>query len=89
LPPVTEDREISQTAASNAAGKPSDGGGFGEQQCIVDRIDDSGKRSSAFSAFEPVAFKAALVDNWGAAPRERELRIAVRARDHLGVRCFW
>lgn len=68
---------------------PKSRGDFGQQQGIVGRIDDAGKRRLALLAREAVDLEAALVDVTSVAAGERELRIALRARDQLGVSCPW
>src|SRR5579863_7752668 len=51
---------------------------FGEQERVVGRIDDSGKRSTAFLAIEPIAFKAAGIDIGIRAAAEVEACMALR-----------
>jgi hypothetical protein len=56
---------------------------FREQQCVVEGIDDAGKRGAAFLAFEAVAFKSACVYVRRAVAMKREPRVASGASDDL------
>ena len=61
------------------------GGHFGDQQRVVERIDDAGQRCSAFLAGEGVALEAAGVDDGILAAAKREARTAAGTRDRLSA----
>ncbi len=56
---------------------------FREQQCVVEGIDDAGKRDAAFLAFDAVALESASVDPGSAASIEHQLRGALRAPNEV------
>jgi len=64
------------------------GGHFGDQQSVVERIDDAGQRCSAFLAGEGVALEAAGVDDGILAAAKREVRTAAGTRDRLSAVWF-
>jgi hypothetical protein len=59
---------------------------FAEQERVVGRIDNSGKRCAAFRAIEPIAFEAAGVDVGIGAAAEVQPRMALRALRNVARR---
>jgi hypothetical protein len=59
---------------------------FGEHECVIGGIDNSGKRCAARLAIESIAFKAAGIDMRSVAPGERYRRIAARTGDEFRAR---
>lgn len=57
-----------------------------QEQCIVCRVNDADKHRSACSAFQAVAFEAALVDMRLVAPIEHKRCVAFGACDFLRFR---